>query len=103
VTAVPARAAVILRAVVCAGLLLCLPVLDFEMARHSVHHLGSANHGCLLASVASMVSAVSPDRSLVWRATPGPGESTPSVDLPRLPTRPTRQHLGRAPPPPAAT
>lgn len=101
-TAVPARAAVILRALVCAGLLLGVPVLEFEMARHSVHHLGSANHGCLLASAASNVSAVSPEQSLVCRAGPGPSGSAPGVDLPRWPARPTRHHRGRAPPPPAS-
>ncbi|HKW92214.1 MAG TPA: hypothetical protein VJX92_09960 [Methylomirabilota bacterium] len=90
-----------LRALLCAGFLLALPVFDFETARHSVHHLGSADSDCLLASAASKVSAVSPDRILVGCATPHLIGPAPGVDVPRLLGRPTVHPSGRAPPTPA--
>ena len=90
-----------LRALLCAGLLVALPLLDFEMARHSVHHLGSADNGCLLARAASNVPGVSPDTILVAHATPDLIGSAPGVDVARLLVRPTIHHPGRAPPTPA--
>ncbi len=91
-------AGVTVRALLCAGFLLALPVFEFEVARHSVHHLGSADNGCLLASAASNVSAVSPDRSLLACATLNLIGSAPGVDVLRLLVRPTVYHSGRAPP-----
>jgi hypothetical protein len=101
-SAFPRLSAMTLRTVVCAAMLLALPVLTFEMARHSVHHLGSADRGCLLASAASSVSALSPERAFVGLAAPGPIGSALDIEFPRLRARPTGQQRGRAPPPPAS-
>lgn len=89
------------RALLCLGFLLTLSIFDFEMARHSVHHLGSADSNCLLATAASNASAVTPDRIVVARATPNVIGSAPGVDVPRPLARLTVHHPGRAPPTPA--
>ncbi len=89
------------RALLCAGFLLALSVFHLEVARHSVHHLGSPDDRCLLAGAASNVSAVTPDRSPVVQAAPNLAGSAPGVDVPRLLARPTIHHPGRAPPTPA--
>lgn len=89
------------RALLCLGFLLTLPVFDFEMGRHSVHHLGSADNNCPLASAASNASGVTADRIVVARATLNVIGSVPGVDVPRPLARPTVHHPGRAPPTPA--
>jgi hypothetical protein len=97
----PTRVRKAVRALLCLGFLLTWLVFDFEMARHSVHHLGSADGNCLLATAASDASAVTPGQIVVARATPNVIGTAPGVDLPRPLARPTVHHSGRAPPTPA--
>jgi hypothetical protein len=82
-------------------MLLALPVLNFEVARHSVHHLGSADRGCLLANAASNVPGLSPERAFAGLAAPGPIGPTPDIDFSRPRARPTGRPRDRAPPRPA--
>jgi hypothetical protein len=89
------------RALLCAGFILVLPVFDLETARHSVHHLASPDAGCLLASIASEVSAVPPDGLFAVGIAPDPIGAAPGLDLPRRPDPPAADHPGRAPPAPA--
>lgn len=82
----------------CAWLILTLAVFAFEGARHSVHHLGSPDNGCPMASAAADLSVLNPDSVIVTRATPNPIGSVPGFDIPLLSSRPWGHHQGRAPP-----
>ncbi len=90
--------AVTLRILFCAALVLTLPIVDFEMARHAVHHLGSDGNGCLWASTASNVSAIGLDRTLPGHATPELVAPVPGLSVPRPRARAVARHQGRAPP-----
>ncbi|HZP39404.1 MAG TPA: hypothetical protein VFE48_23175 [Methylomirabilota bacterium] len=87
-----------LRILLCAALVLALPAVDFEMARHAVHHLGSPDNDCRWASTASNVPAIGLDGTLPGQAAPHLIASVPGLDDPRPLARPVARHQGRAPP-----
>jgi hypothetical protein len=92
------HAGVTARWLLCATLILAFVVFDFEGVRHSVHHLGSPDSGCPMASAAADVQAVSPGPIVIARAAPDLLGAVPALDLPRLSSRALVHHRGRAPP-----